>query len=166
MSTLSEMHVIDFPGFEHTEWLNKRALRAEVASLSAGNDRAFKTVALYTGGFPSWVLDPRRSVCADPMANVYRCLGSPKTRFALTALADIGRAVVQLAVLVLGGNSSVPGEVRVCGQNVSVEDIRDAVARVRGAARGPIEVGDLAAVKQRLKENQPPTMMDIVDYAR
>ena len=60
----------------------------------------------------------------------------------------------------------MPGEVRVCGQNVSVEDIRDAVARVKGVKRGAIEVSDLAAVKQRLKENQPPAMMDIVDYAR
>lgn len=156
---------VGFDGYEHTEWVNKHRLEDETRALAG--DR-LKTVAVHCGGFMSWMLDPYRSVCANVPANTFRCLGSAAVRSTYTALPDIGRAVARLALLALdpATAASVPADARVCGDVVSTEEIRDAVARVRGVEKGPIEVGDVAAVRKRLRENQPPTLMDIVDYAR
>ena len=60
----------------------------------------------------------------------------------------------------------VPEEIRIAASTVDFEEIRDLVAQIKGVEKGPIEVGDVAAVRKRLRENQPPTLMDIVDYAR
>ncbi|KAH9918415.1 uncharacterized protein BXZ73DRAFT_52982 [Epithele typhae] len=157
-----------FEGFMHTEWINKTALARETAALSAGAATPLKAVTVFNGAFLSWLLDPYRSLCANVHANTFTALGDPHTRFAATALPDIARAVARLALLALdpATRDDVPAVVHVYGDNVSVAEIRDAVARVKGVEKGPIEVGDVAAVKQRLRENQPPTLMDIVDYAR
>ena len=76
--------------------------------------------------------------------------------------------IARLTVLALdpATKGSVPNNVRVFGQNVSVEEIRDAVARMKGIPKGTIQVGDVAQVKKKLKENQPPTRMSIIDYAQ
>ena len=104
----------------------------------------------------------------DLKNNKFSCLGPTSTRFAITDPADIGRAVAQLSVLALDPATAgtVPDTVRIAGQIVSMEDIRDAAARISGREPGEIVSGDLAAVKESLRKNFPNPPMSIIDYAR
>ena len=136
--------------------------------LVAATHGALKIVRVSNGGFPSWLLTPHLSFCANVPANTYTALGDPATPFTVTALPDIGRAVARLAALALdpATAASVPEDVRIAGAKTSVADLRDLVARVRGVEKGPIEVGDIAAVRAHIAAHQPATLMDIVNYIR
>ncbi|KAI0755191.1 hypothetical protein C8Q80DRAFT_417048 [Daedaleopsis nitida] len=161
----SDTRTVDFPGFEHPEWPGKRAVDVEIRALTQGK---VKVISLITGIFMPWMLSPNAFAGIDVANNTFRCLGSPSVKFATTDLADMGRAVAQLSVLALdpATASTVPDVLRIAGQNVSVEDIRDAVARVKGVAPGKIIVEDLTAVKNALRENFPNPPSSIVDYGR
>ncbi|KAI0713565.1 hypothetical protein C8Q76DRAFT_620621 [Earliella scabrosa] len=161
----SDYRVLDFPGFEHEEWTGKRALNAEARAIAQDN---LKVISLMTGAFTSWVFRPDRTLGVDLMNNRYSCLGPTSARFATTDLTDIGRAVAQLSVLALDPETAgtIPDTVRIAGQVVSMEDIRDAAARVSGREPGEIVSGDLAAVKESLRKNFPNPPMSIIDYAR
>ena len=93
----------------------------------------------------------------DIANNTYTAIGSSSTRTAFTAQADIARAVAQLSVLALdpATASKVPDWVHIAGNNVSVDDVADTVARVRSVPHGKVEVTDLEAFKKSLLEASP-----------
>ncbi|KAI0717976.1 hypothetical protein C8T65DRAFT_99221 [Cerioporus squamosus] len=157
----SDYRVVDFPGFEMAEWPMKRAL-IEDTRAQAGDK--LKVISLMNGAFMSWAF---RGI--DVANNTFTCYDPPSARFGMTDLADIGRAIAQLSVLALDPNTagSVPDDVRIAGQNVSMEDIRDAVARVKGVAPGKIvNLGDPAPAKKALRDEYPSSQYRIFDYIR
>ncbi len=162
----SDYRFVDFPGFEMGEWPMKRAVEEETPALADGK---LKIISLMNGAFTSWVFRPDRTVGVDVANNTFTCFDPPSARFGVTDLADIGRAVAQLSVLALDLETAgtVPDVVRIAGQNVSMEDIRDAVARVKGVAPGKIvNLGDPAPAKKALRDVYPDSRYRILDYIR
>ncbi|TFK86749.1 NAD(P)-binding protein [Polyporus arcularius HHB13444] len=162
----SDYRFVDFPGFEMAEWPMKRAVGEETRALADGK---LKIISLMNGAFTSWVFRPDRTVGVDVANNTFTCFDPPSARFGVTDLADIGRAVAQLSVLALDPETAgtVPDVVRIAGQNVSMEDIRDAVARVKGVAPGKIvNLGDPAPAKKALRDEYPDSRYRILDYVR
>ncbi|KAI0755213.1 hypothetical protein C8Q80DRAFT_1093731 [Daedaleopsis nitida] len=162
----ADTRTVHFPGFEHPEWPDKRAAQAEVRTATQGR---VKVVALITGVFMSWLFDPTEPFPGiDVPRNTFRCLGSPATKFATTHPADVGRAVARLSLLALDPDpaAAVPDVLRIAGQLVSMEDIRDAVARGRGVLPGSVVSEDLGAVKDALRANYPGPLENIADYVR
>ncbi len=162
----SDYRVTDFPGFELAEWSMKRAVEEETRALAEGK---IKVISLMNGGFLSWLLRPDRTIGVDVANNTFTCFDPPSARLAVTDLADIGRAVAQLSVLGLDPKaaSTVLDVVRIAGQNVSMEDVRDAVARVKGVAPGRIiSLGDPAPAKKALREDYPDSQHRLLDYLR
>lgn len=104
------------------------------------------------------------SVGIDIKANRYTALGDSKTKFAITSEYDIGRALAQLSILALDPktSASVPEEVRIVGDNVNYEDIRDAVARVKGVPTGQIVVEDLAAHKKSVQDRKTELIFEFI----
>lgn len=102
----------------------------------------------------------------DVEKNVYTPLGPGSVRVATTAEVDIARSVAWLAVLSLdpATASSVPDELRIAGQNPSFEEIRDAVARVKGVPKGEIHSEDLKAFKDNLRAHAETS--NVFDYIR
>ncbi|KAI0717975.1 hypothetical protein C8T65DRAFT_737503 [Cerioporus squamosus] len=161
-----DYRVIDFPGFEMAEWSMKRAVEEETRALAEGK---LKIISLINGGFLSWLLRPDRTVGVDVANNTVTCYDPPSARLAVTDLADIGRAVGHISVLALDPEraATVPDIVRIAGQNVSMEDVRDAIARVKGVAPGRIiSLGDPAPAKKALRDDFPASQYRMLDYLR
>ena len=100
----------------------------------------------------------------DVENNIYSPLGPGSLRIAVTAEDDIARSIARLAVLSLDSAtaSTVPTYVRIAGQNVSYEEIRDAVARVKGVPKGEIKSYDLHEYKKKLQASPSDFIMDYV----
>ena len=89
----------------------------------------------------------------------YTAVGSADKKTAVTAKADIGRALAELTLLVLNPANAtrVPDDVHIAGDNVSVREVRDIVQRARDefgvqpAGEIRLEVLDLAAFRENLK---------------
>ena len=96
--------------------------------------------------------------------NVYSPLGPGTLRIAVTAEDDIARSIARLAILSLDPQTAaeVPTYVRIAGQNVSYEEIRDAVARIKGVSKGEIKTYDLDEYKRNLQANPSNFIMDYV----
>ncbi|KAI0745962.1 hypothetical protein C8Q76DRAFT_765012 [Earliella scabrosa] len=150
----------DFPIYEHKEWTRKRKWATETRALMKGTN--IKVIALVTGTFLEMALEPYHGV--DIKHNRYIALGDPKNRFAVTSEYDIGRALARLSILALdpATSASVPEDVRIAGQNLNYEDIRDAVARVKGVPKGEIVSEDLAAHKKMLQETKDKVIFEFV----
>ena len=90
----------------------------------------------------------------------YTAVGSADKKTAVTAKADIGRALAELTLLALNPVTApgVPDDVRIAGDNVSYHDVRDIVQRVRAELgvqpEGEIklESEDLAAFRENLRK--------------
>ena len=98
----------------------------------------------------------------------YTAVGTPDQKTATTAKADIGRALAELTLLTLNPQTaaSVPDDVHIAGDNVSVREVRDIVQRVRGefgvqpAGEIKLQVLDHAEFRENLKREhlaQPKT---------
>ncbi len=100
----------------------------------------------------------------DIEKNVYTSLGPASNRVATTAGDDIGRSVARLAVLSLdpATASTVPTDLRIAGQNVSYEEIRDAVARVKGVPKGEIRSKSLEEFNNNLKAHPTGNVLDYI----
>ena len=176
---VSDYNLNDFPIYEHKEWTRKRKWATETRALMKGTN--VKVIALVTGTFLEMALEPYRTCaisvyhghaslrsCAsdgvDIKQNRYIALGDPKNRFAVTSEYDIGRALARLSILALdpATSASVPEDVRIAGQNLNYEDIRDAVARVKGVSKGEIVSEDLAAHKKMLQETKDKVIFEFV----
>ena len=96
--------------------------------------------------------------------NVYSPLGPGTLRIAVTAEDDIARSIARLAILSLDPQTAaeVPTYVRIAGQNVSYEEIRDAVARIKGVPKGEIKSCDLDEYKRNLQASPSNFIMDYV----
>ncbi|KAI0737915.1 hypothetical protein C8Q80DRAFT_1125031 [Daedaleopsis nitida] len=95
-------------------------------------------------GFEHQEWTGKRAVDAEIRA--LTCLGTSINNIATTDLADIGRAVAQVSVLALDQKKALTvSDVLRIGQNVSIQDIRDTVLRVKGVPPGEITVEDLMA---------------------
>ena len=89
----------------------------------------------------------------------YPAVGAPDKKTATTAKADIGRALAELTLLALNPTAaaSVPDDVHIAGDNVSVSEVRDIVQRARGEfdvqPSGEIELRilNLAEFRENLK---------------
>ncbi len=171
----------DFEGYEHAEWGRKRVILANTQAALRGTQT--KIISVYTGNFAGWFFLPARkgslpactcsqtimtcftwTVGIDIEKNVYSPLGPASLRIAVTHEDDIARSVARLAILSLdpATASTVPNHVRISGQNVSYEEIRDAVARVKGVPKGEIKSYDLDEYKKNLKANPSNFIMDFV----
>ena len=84
----------------------------------------------------------------------------------MTSMADIGRAVARLAILALdpATAASVPDELRIAGDTVTYEDVRDLVARIKGVGKGDIKSEDLAQRKNALRENPGGNFLEYLRY--
>ncbi len=100
----------------------------------------------------------------DIEKNVYTSLGPASNRIATTAEVDIARSIAQLALLSLdpATASTVPTNLRIAGQNVSYEEIRDAVARVKGVPKGEIRSKSLEEFNNNLKANPSNNVLDYI----
>ncbi|TBU38960.1 hypothetical protein BD309DRAFT_873284, partial [Dichomitus squalens] len=158
----------DFPGYEHPEWVKKRELAAATRPLLESKT---KVIQLVTGIFHGWTVRADRIslfsniVGIDADNNIFSPLGPGTLRFATTAESDIGRSIARLSILALDPKiaAAVPDVPHIAGHNVSYEEIRDIVARVRGVPKGEIKSEDLKAFKENLSKN-PST--HIMNYAR
>ncbi|KAI0806853.1 hypothetical protein C8Q74DRAFT_1312876 [Fomes fomentarius] len=146
-----DLRVLDFPGFEHIEWTNKKAVVAETRALAQDK---MKIVSVASGSFLSWVGQLIASV-HNSAKNKYKVVGPTTARWANTDLVDLARAVARLSILALDPATSakVPDVVRIAGDNVSIEDVRDIVARVKEVEPGEIVSEDLMALKESLRRN-------------
>lgn len=100
----------------------------------------------------------------DVEKNVYTALGPGTLRFATTGESDIGRSLARLAILSLDPATAavVPDRLRVAGHNVSYEEARDIVARVKGVPKGTIRTGDLKAAKENLSKHPTDNILDYI----
>ena len=100
--------------------------------------------------------------------NVYSPLGPGSIRIATTAEDDIARSLAQLAILSLdpATASTVPANLRIAGQNVSYEEIRDAVSRVEGVPKGEIKSLSLEEFNRNLRKNPTTNVLDYIRCVR
>ena len=158
--------MVDFPGFEWAEWSSKRAIVEETLALTEGK---LKMISVFNGAFASWVFRPDRTIGVDIPKNTFTCFDPPTARFGVTDLADIARAVAQLSVLALSPATAatVPDFVRIASQNISMEDIRATVARVKDVPPGTVvNLGDPAVAKKALRDEYPGSQSRALDYIR
>ena len=105
----------------------------------------------------------------DITKGAYSIVGPPSTPSAWTSQVDIARAVARLSILALhpATASSVPETVRISGTNASAEDVADAVSRVRGVPKGPIESVSAESVRTSLREASPADQAQrFLDYLK
>ncbi|RPD57558.1 NAD(P)-binding protein [Lentinus tigrinus ALCF2SS1-7] len=150
----------EFDGYEHKEWRTKRVVTAETKAALQGTRT--KLIMPAIGLFLGWLFHPGLGI--DIEKNVYTPLGSERTRVATTAEDDIARSVARLAILSLdpATASTVPTDLRIAGQNVSYEEIPDAVSRVKGVPNGAIKTLDLEEFDRNLKENPNDNLLDYI----
>lgn len=100
----------------------------------------------------------------DTQNNTYTTYGSPAQKLTATARADISRAVARLSLLALDSKTAanVPDEIRIAGDTVSYEDIRDIVARVKGIEKGKIVSEDLHALKETIRKDPGKNFLDYI----
>ncbi|EMD41175.1 hypothetical protein CERSUDRAFT_121713 [Gelatoporia subvermispora B] len=151
----------DFPGFEHSDWLKKRAHEVRVRE-RAGNK--MKVISVYCGlflqetmSFPGLGFDHRNLT--------YTCIGPATQRITFTSKEDIGKTLAELALLSLSPPSAerVPDHVRVAGDVKSFEDVRDIVRGIRQecGVNGDVMIHseDLELTREALRDEmskQPP----------
>ena len=121
-------------------------------------------INLDNGGFLTWWIGPGRVHNWEPEKNVYNIVGPSTVKHTLTHQSDIGRAVAQVSVLALdpATSATVPAEIRIAGNVVNYEDMRDIVSRVKGIPKGEIISKDVATVKDALKKNPSSNILDYV----
>ncbi|EJF62713.1 NAD(P)-binding protein [Dichomitus squalens LYAD-421 SS1] len=154
----SDHRINAFPGYESEEWLGKQEVAKETRAAFKG-----KVIALYTSAFIELAVKfPALGI--DVKNNAFTAYGSPTTKISLTSLADIGRAVAQLSILATdpATAASVPDDIRIAGDTVTIAGVRDIVARVKGVAPGEIKTVDVAPIKETLKGPSP----QFFDYLR
>ena len=173
----SDYRYNEFDGYEHPEWPAKRVITADTKAALEGTQT--KLILLVTGMFLGWLSAPgracvlmihgafwltRSTVGIDIENNVYTSLGPSSVRFATTAEEDIARSIAQLAILSLdpATASTVPTDLRIAGQNVSYEEIRDAVACVKGVPKGQLRSRSLEQFDSNLKENPTDNILDYI----
>ena len=96
--------------------------------------------------------------------NVYTSLGPGSIRFATTAEEDIARSIAQLAILSLDPvtDSTVPTDLHIAGQNVTHEEIRDTVERVKGVYKGELKSRSLEEMNNNLKTNPTDNILHYI----
>ncbi|KAI1795638.1 hypothetical protein LXA43DRAFT_1090797 [Ganoderma leucocontextum] len=154
-----DYRIIDFPGYEHVEWTTKRKITAATRAAVQGKT---KVVELMTGIFQGWVMKPDLGIDVDE--NVYTPLGPGTLRFATTGEDDIGRSLAHLSILALNPATvaTVPDRVRIAGHNVSYEEVRDIVARVKGVPTGAVRSGNLKATKDNLSKHPTDNILEYI----
>ncbi|KAI0690293.1 hypothetical protein C8T65DRAFT_745886 [Cerioporus squamosus] len=158
----------EFDGYEHPEWPRKRVITADTKAALKGTQT--KLVQLVVGMFLGWLFTPGLGI--DIENNVYTPLGSASNRIATTAEEDIARSIAQLAILSLdpATASTVPTNLRIAGQNVNYEEIRDAVSRVKGVPKGEIKSKSLEEFVNNLKaepdRERPRLHLGKMDFSR
>ncbi|KAM5534545.1 hypothetical protein V8D89_011749 [Ganoderma adspersum] len=155
-----DYHTTDFKGYDHDEWIMKRQIAAATSAAVQGKT---KIVELVSGMFHGWVFRPDLGI--DVAKNVYTPLGPGTLRFATTGESDIGRSIARLAILSLdpATTAAVPSRLRITGHNVSYDEIRDIVARVKGVPKGTIKSGDVRAAKDNLRKHPSDNIMDYIN---
>ena len=102
----------------------------------------------------------------DIKKNVYTPVGPGTLRFATTAKSDIGRSVARLSIIALdpATAAAVPGKLHIAGHNVSYDEIRDIVARVKGLPKGTIRSRDLKTEKENLSKHPSDNVLDYIAW--
>ncbi|KAG8979551.1 hypothetical protein FRB94_011296 [Tulasnella sp. JGI-2019a] len=100
--------------------------RHVAAARNAGAKR-LKVIQLLTGMFTEWVFAPY--VGFDTKGGVYTSLGlgTAEKKIAITSIRDIGAALTRLAILALADHTLVPDQVRITGDNQSINELADII---------------------------------------
>ena len=143
------------------EFIKKSELAIETHAILDGK---VKIVRLDTGGFLMGMVGPGRMFNWNAKTNVYTIIGPSTAKNTFTHQSDIGRSVAQVAVLALdpATAATVPAQIRVGGNILDFEQIREIVSRVKGIPKGEIVCKDLVEAKEALKKNPSPTVFDYV----
>ncbi len=98
---------------------------------------------------------------------MYTPLGPGTLRFATTGEGDIGRSIARLSILTLdpATAAAVPNRPRIAGHNVSYDEVRDIVARVKGVPKGAVRSGNLKAAKDNLSKHPSDNILDYIMWA-
>ncbi|KAH9857543.1 NAD-P-binding protein [Lenzites betulinus] len=151
----------DFPGYDHPDWDVKRELAAHARETARGTPT--KVIALYTGLLIELTFGP--ALGFDAHNDAFSCFGSPAQRVTFCSMPIVAAALVKLSMLALEPSTSgtVPDELRIAGQTVGYEEMRDLVAEIKGSQKAEIRSEDLEEHKERLR--QAPGS-HVVDYIR
>ncbi|KAL1947247.1 hypothetical protein VTO73DRAFT_14208 [Trametes versicolor] len=152
----------DFPGYDHYDWDVKRELALHAREVARGTPT--QVIAVYTGLFIETV-----SECPflgfDIDNNLFTCFGRSTQKVSFTSKADVGRALARLCTLALEPLTApqVPDELRISGNAVTYEDVRDLIAEAKGVQKGEIKSEDLEKLKHKLRDTPGS---HVVEYIR
>ncbi|OJT13021.1 hypothetical protein TRAPUB_10430 [Trametes pubescens] len=151
----------DFPGYDHHDWDVKRELAAHAREVARGTPT--QVVAVYTGLFIELSLNPFLGFDIDN--NVFTCFGPPTQKVSFTSKADVGRALARLSALALEPFTAtqVPDELRLSGNAVTYEEVRNLIAEAKGVRMGEIKSEDLDQLKRKLRDTPDS---HVVEYIR
>lgn len=98
----------------------------------------------------------------DAATLTFAFAGSPDSKLAITAKADIARSVAQLTLLALSPDLAVPDVVYVAGQNASYREIGQAIEGVSGESgaerkKVTLNAADLESYKIAAREEEVRT---------
>ncbi|KAI0797753.1 hypothetical protein C8Q75DRAFT_17554 [Abortiporus biennis] len=117
-----------FPGFEHREWTHKAEV--DKAARAIAGDKT-KVISVYNSAFLEDAFGPWFGF--DVANKTFHVVGSPDTKISFTSKADIGRTLAELALLAQSPStaSTIPDYVRISGDAVSYDDVKDIYEKVR-----------------------------------
>ncbi|EIW60916.1 NAD-P-binding protein [Trametes versicolor FP-101664 SS1] len=150
----------DFPGYDHHDWDVKRELASHAREVARGTPT--QVIAVYTGLFIELSLNV---LGFDIDNNLFTCFGPSTQKVSFTSKADVGRALARLCTLALDPLTApqVPDELRISGNAVTYEDVRDLIAEVKGVQKGEIKSEELEKLKHKLRDTPDS---HVVEYIR
>ncbi|THH05095.1 hypothetical protein EW146_g9997 [Bondarzewia mesenterica] len=151
-------HLNDFSTYDHGDWVYKREYDDRCRNLVSQRRKNMKIIALYVGLFMeqailSLVEQPISvtPVGFDNKHKIYTSVGSPTQNFTLTSKEDIGRALIAISIRAMSPSEDIPDHLRIAGDTVSFEDVRDTVKRHTGVDVD-LRSEDLGHYRSQLKE--------------
>lgn len=89
----------------------------------------------------------------DIEQSLFSAVGSASEKFSVTCKSDIGRALAELSILCMSSAnaSEVPDHIRIAGDSISFEELRDLVQK-RTGREIELRAEDLVQYKLQLKE--------------
>ncbi|KAF9811087.1 hypothetical protein IEO21_06664 [Rhodonia placenta] len=157
-------HLIEFREYGEPIWDAKAQHVARARELAQGK---IKIIVLATGLFAEYVLTLMPPLNQpwfefDAATLTFAFAGSPDSKLAITAKADIARSVAQLTLLALSPDLAVPDVVYVAGQNASYREIGQAIEGVSGESgaerkKVTLNAADLESYKIAAREEEVRT---------
>ncbi|KAG9019440.1 hypothetical protein FRB90_002263 [Tulasnella sp. 427] len=135
---------------EHAEYARDRA---------QGN---MKVISVYSGQFLEYLFGAGALSGLDTINRIYTAAGDPNNKFSVTSTTDIGSALVKLSILATENPASVPDQVRLSGDAVSIAELAQIVGKER-AETIEVKTTDAAEMKRKFSEN-PADLLSLIKY--